>query len=190
MLINQFIDTSGGSSPGPALPGGFSAPVANLNTLANAMASCINSMGGVAKDGTACGKFLDDATPPGGNRAHQYSRRHSGHRQQSDQQSRPHLHVGSHRRPLPAVVELRARGLVTENPAEHHAHNAQHAGGGRQHHDRHHHPRAGCAQRRPVRFPFKWTPHRTSPSSLRSTSPPAPPALRSATRASLQAMPR
>jgi hypothetical protein len=66
MLINQYIDTSGGASPGPALPGGFSAPIPNLYTLANAMATCINSTGGVAKDGTNCGKFLDYATPPGG----------------------------------------------------------------------------------------------------------------------------
>ena len=66
MEINEFIDTSGGESPGPTLPSGFSAPVVNLYTLANAVASCVNSPGGVAKDGSACGKFLDYATPPGG----------------------------------------------------------------------------------------------------------------------------
>ncbi len=66
MKINQFINTDGGQSPGPALPVGFSAPVANLYTLANSMAACINSSGGVAADGTPCGKFLQYATPPGG----------------------------------------------------------------------------------------------------------------------------
>lgn len=64
MQINQYIDTDGGQSPGPQLPGGFTAPVANLNTLANSMAACVNSPGGVAGDGSACGNFLLYAKPP------------------------------------------------------------------------------------------------------------------------------
>ena len=66
MKINEFINTDGGQSPGPALPIGFAAPVENLYTLANAMASCANSAGGVAGDGTACGNFLQYATPSAG----------------------------------------------------------------------------------------------------------------------------
>ena len=66
MQINQFINTDGGASPGPALPGGFSAPVANLNTLANSMSACVNTTGGVAGDGTNCGNFLLYAKPSGG----------------------------------------------------------------------------------------------------------------------------
>jgi hypothetical protein len=65
MQINEYIDTSGGQSPGPALPGGFTAPVANLNTLANSMADCTNSTGSTTA-GTPCGNLFLYATPSGG----------------------------------------------------------------------------------------------------------------------------
>ncbi len=57
-LINQFIDTNGGQSPGPQLPGGFTAPVTNLNTLANSVSACVNTAGGISGDGSPCGNFL------------------------------------------------------------------------------------------------------------------------------------
>lgn len=66
MQINQFINTDGGQSPGPTLPGGFTAPVANLYSLANSMAACVNSIGGVAGDGSPCGNFFLYAKPPAG----------------------------------------------------------------------------------------------------------------------------
>lgn len=65
MKVNQYINTDGGSSPGPALPPGFSVPVADLYALANVMSACVNSAGGVAGDGTNCGKFLLYAQVPG-----------------------------------------------------------------------------------------------------------------------------
>ncbi len=70
MQINEFIDTNGGQSPGPALPGGFTAPVSNLNSLADSISACINSPGGGvtggASDGTPCGNLFFDAAPSGG----------------------------------------------------------------------------------------------------------------------------
>lgn len=70
MQINEFIDTDGGQSPGPALPGGFTAPVNNLNSLANSISACINTAGGAApggvSDGTPCGNLFADAKPPAG----------------------------------------------------------------------------------------------------------------------------
>lgn len=64
--INKFIDTDGGQSPGPALPGGFTAPINNLNALANSMAACVNSPGGVSGDGSPCGNFFLFAKPAAG----------------------------------------------------------------------------------------------------------------------------
>ena len=70
MQINQFIDTDGGQSPGPQLPGGFTAPVSNLNSLANSVAACVNTPGGAAPggvtDGTPCGNLFAFAKPPAG----------------------------------------------------------------------------------------------------------------------------
>lgn len=64
--INKFINTDGGSSPGPTLPAGFGAPVSALYSMSNILASCANSVGGVAGDGSACGKLFTLATPVGG----------------------------------------------------------------------------------------------------------------------------
>jgi len=64
--INKFINTDGGASPGPTLPAGFGAPVNALYSMANILASCANSPGGVAADGSACGNLFALATPGGG----------------------------------------------------------------------------------------------------------------------------
>jgi streptogramin lyase len=41
-------------------------PVEEINTLANILSTCVNSAGGSAGDGTACGKLFAAATPPVG----------------------------------------------------------------------------------------------------------------------------
>ena len=65
-LVNQYVDTATGLGPGPALAAGHTAPIAALYTLADALAACVNSVGGSAGDGSACGRLFDAATPGGG----------------------------------------------------------------------------------------------------------------------------
>lgn len=48
------------------VPGAVTAPVAELNTLANILAACVNTAGGAAGDSTPCGKLMSAATPSGG----------------------------------------------------------------------------------------------------------------------------
>jgi hypothetical protein len=57
-LVNQYVNIATGSAPGPALPPGYDASTAMLYTLSNVLASCINSSGGVAGDGSACGQLF------------------------------------------------------------------------------------------------------------------------------------
>jgi trimeric autotransporter adhesin len=61
-----FADTTTGRVPGLNVPSGTTVPVEQINTLADALASCTNSNGGVAGDGSACGMLFAAATPPGG----------------------------------------------------------------------------------------------------------------------------
>ena len=63
--INQLVDLSTGLGPGPALPMGATAPIAKLNMLADMLAICINSVGGVAGDGSPCGRLFAASTPTG-----------------------------------------------------------------------------------------------------------------------------
>jgi len=57
--VNKLVNTASGSLNGPALPAGATIPVNELNTLADIIASCINtSDGGTAGDGTACGNLF------------------------------------------------------------------------------------------------------------------------------------
>ena len=65
-LIGQYTDLAAGTVPGPALPAGSYASSTEIRTLADAMASCVNSSGGVAGDGSACGTIFTAATPPAG----------------------------------------------------------------------------------------------------------------------------
>lgn len=64
--VSEFVDTSNGTSPGPNLPTGDGADTAKLYTLSDIVATCINSPGGVAGDGSACGNLFLYATPSGG----------------------------------------------------------------------------------------------------------------------------
>jgi len=61
-----FADTTTGRVPGLNVPTGSTVPVEQIDTLADALASCTNSNGGVAGDGSACGMLFAAATPPGG----------------------------------------------------------------------------------------------------------------------------
>jgi len=67
-LANAFstaavlANVASGTVPGYAAPAGSVVPTAEINTLANIMASCINTAGGVAGDGSACGKLYGYTT--------------------------------------------------------------------------------------------------------------------------------
>jgi hypothetical protein len=61
-LASEFVNTATGVAPGN-VPSGYMAPVAEINTLGDAMANCVNSGGGTANDGTACGNFFKMTTP-------------------------------------------------------------------------------------------------------------------------------
>jgi len=63
--VNKLADISTGSASGPALPAGATLPVAKINTLANILAACVNSAGGVAGDGSVCGTLFADTTVGG-----------------------------------------------------------------------------------------------------------------------------
>jgi hypothetical protein len=57
--VNKLVNTVDGALSGPALPTGATIPTIELNTLADIIASCINtSGGGEAGDGTACGNLF------------------------------------------------------------------------------------------------------------------------------------
>ena len=60
--VNNLVNTATGTAPGPTLPTGATAPTMELNTLADILATCINS------DGTSgqCDALFSAATPSGG----------------------------------------------------------------------------------------------------------------------------
>jgi hypothetical protein len=63
---NEVVSLATGTVPGASLPAGATLPVAKLNSLANILAACVNSSGGVAGDGSSCGNLFAAATPSGG----------------------------------------------------------------------------------------------------------------------------
>ena len=63
--VNEIVDNTTGAIPGPALPAGNEIPVAMINTLADIIAACVNSSGGVAGDGSPCGILFKQTTPIG-----------------------------------------------------------------------------------------------------------------------------
>jgi hypothetical protein len=64
--VNKLINVAAGSAPGSALPTGATAPTAEIDTLADVIAACINSTGGAAGDGSPCGTLFSLATPTNG----------------------------------------------------------------------------------------------------------------------------
>ncbi len=64
--INEVVNTTNGTIPGPSLPAGATLPIAEINTLADIIAQCINSGGGVHGDGSNCGSLFALAPNAGG----------------------------------------------------------------------------------------------------------------------------
>ncbi len=65
--INKLVNTSTGQLAGPALPTGATLPTAEMNSLGNILAYCVNSTGTTtgAGDGTPCGSLFLDTKPTG-----------------------------------------------------------------------------------------------------------------------------
>jgi hypothetical protein len=62
--VNTLVDYTTGTAPGASLPAGTTVPSAEIYTLANILAACINSSGGVAgTPTTSCGKLFADVNP-------------------------------------------------------------------------------------------------------------------------------
>jgi DNA-binding beta-propeller fold protein YncE len=57
-VVNELANFRTGTVPGPALMAGYGVSTSQINTLADIMASCINSAGGVSGDGSACGSLF------------------------------------------------------------------------------------------------------------------------------------
>ena len=64
--VNKVVNVGSGALPGTSLPVGATLPTAEINTLADILAACINSSGGAAGDNTSCGSLFSAATPPAG----------------------------------------------------------------------------------------------------------------------------
>jgi len=65
VLASEFVNPSTGLAPGLNVPAGTIVPVDKINTLADVVAACINSAGGVAGDNSPCGKLFTLTTPTG-----------------------------------------------------------------------------------------------------------------------------
>jgi trimeric autotransporter adhesin len=68
-LASEFVNTANGAAPGTGVPTGTVVPVAQINTIGDIFAPCIDSAGGTAGDSTACGNLfalttLTGSTPP------------------------------------------------------------------------------------------------------------------------------
>lgn len=63
---SQFVNPATGTSPGVNVPTGLSVPVSLIDSLADILAPCVHSTGGVSGDSTACGQLFQLATPSGG----------------------------------------------------------------------------------------------------------------------------
>ena len=53
-----YMNFATGTAPGPALASGYSASDNDVRSLANSVAACINSAGGVTHDGSPCGSLF------------------------------------------------------------------------------------------------------------------------------------
>ena len=65
-LASQYASTATGTSPGTSIPAGDAVPSTVMNSLADIVSACVNSIGGSAGDGTSCGTLFTDSTPSGG----------------------------------------------------------------------------------------------------------------------------
>ena len=62
-LASQLVNFSTGTAPGTFVPSGYAVPASEINTIANILATCINSVGGVAGDSSSCGSLFSLTTP-------------------------------------------------------------------------------------------------------------------------------
>jgi hypothetical protein len=64
-VASELVNPATGISPGTNVPSGFTVPTEEINALGDVIAPCINSGGGTAGDGSACGNLFTLTTPPG-----------------------------------------------------------------------------------------------------------------------------
>jgi hypothetical protein len=62
-LASEYVNPTTGYAPGASVPTGYTVPVAEIDSLGNAAAACVNSSGGTANDGSNCGSFFEDTKP-------------------------------------------------------------------------------------------------------------------------------
>jgi hypothetical protein len=62
---SELVNPATGMSPGTNVPSGYTVPTEEVNTLGDIISSCINSGGGIAGDGSACGNLFKLTTPSG-----------------------------------------------------------------------------------------------------------------------------
>jgi len=65
-VAQELANSATGTAPGPMLPANSAISVPTLYTLANVVSACVDSAGGVAGDGTACGTLFQAAKPSSG----------------------------------------------------------------------------------------------------------------------------
>ncbi len=68
-LASEYVNVGTGLAPGTGVPSGYTVPTAQINTIGDILATCVNSPGGVFGDSSACGTFFVYTTPAGGNAA-------------------------------------------------------------------------------------------------------------------------
>jgi hypothetical protein len=64
--VAEYTNTATGSAPGPNLAAGYYASSTEINTLADVLSTCINSGGGVANDGSDCGRLFEQTKSSAG----------------------------------------------------------------------------------------------------------------------------
>jgi HYDIN/CFA65/VesB-like, Ig-like domain len=61
--LANLVDATSGTSPGANLPAGATLPLTKINSLAAALASCVNSTGTLNDEPSSCGELMCDALP-------------------------------------------------------------------------------------------------------------------------------
>jgi hypothetical protein len=64
--VTEYANISTGIAPGPSLPAGYYASSNEVNSLANVLAYCVDSTGGLSGSSTPCGNLFKLATPSAG----------------------------------------------------------------------------------------------------------------------------
>ena len=65
-LANELVNITTGTAPGANVAQGNTVPTSTMESLANSMAACVNSKGGVAGESTPCGKLFNWTAPSTG----------------------------------------------------------------------------------------------------------------------------